>query len=109
MKVLQRIETYISVILAGKLRVSLLSVSVRSCGQTIYILYVFLWDSIKARVQNGIPDSYIHAVLHEESEIWTSLPHGFIKEGLLYIVAATLASRVFVASVYRHRDSAKCM
>ena len=62
---------------------------VRCYGQnnTIYILYV--WDPIKACVQNGISGSYMDAVfvlvVREELEIWTSLPHSLIKEGLLQL------------------------
>ena len=39
--------------------------------------------------QNGVSGSYMHAVFelkaHEASEIWTSLPHTFTKEGLLQL------------------------
>ena len=69
----------------------LLSVSVRSYGQnkSIYILYVSLWGPCKARGQSGISGSYMDAVfklkVHEASEIWTSLPHTFTKEGLLQL------------------------
>ena len=51
------------------------------------ILYVFLWDRIKARVQNGTVTwmllSSNKLVAHEESEIWINLPHSLTKEGLL--------------------------
>ena len=57
--------------------------------KTIYILYVSLWGPYKAHVQNGVSGSYMDAVFelvaHEESEIWTSLPHSFTKEGLLQL------------------------
>ena len=47
----------------------------------------FLWGPFKGRVQNGISGSYMYAVFklvaHEESEIWTSVPHSYTKEGLL--------------------------
>ena len=73
----QRIETYTKDSFGENVqpRVSLLSVSMRSYGQnkTIHILYVSLWDPIKACVQNGISGSYIDAVfelvVHEQSEI----------------------------------------
>ena len=71
--------------------VPLLSVSMRSYGQnkTIYILYVSLWDPYNAHGQNGVSGSYMDAVFelraHEASEIWTSLPHTFAKEGLLQL------------------------
>ena len=43
----------------------------------------------KARGQNGVSGSYMLAVFelraHEASEIWTSLPYNFTKEGLLQL------------------------
>ena len=42
-----------------------------------------------ARVQNCVSGSYMEAIFelvaNEESEIWTSLPHSFTKEGLLQL------------------------
>ena len=42
-----------------------------------------------ARGQNSVSGSYMHAIFelkaHEASEIWTSLPHTFTKEGLLQL------------------------
>ena len=74
-----------------KCEAHLLSVSVRSNEQdkTIHNLYWSLWGPYKARVQNGVPGSYMDAifklVVHEESEIWTSLSHSFTKGGLLQL------------------------
>ena len=49
-------------------------------------LYVSLWDSIKACVQNGISGSYMDAIFEfMVHEIWTSLPHRFAMEGLLQL------------------------
>ena len=53
-----------------------------------YTIYMGPYGS---RVQNGVSGSYMDAifelVVHEKSEIWTSLPHSFTncKEGLLQL------------------------
>ena len=89
----QRSEMYTIVILGynpGKLTRSLSTFSFcEELWPTKYILYVYLWGPYKARGQNGISGSYMYAVFelkaHEASEIWTSLPHTFTKEGLLQL------------------------
>ena len=47
-------------------------------------------QEVVAPVQNGISGCYIDTVFefmaHKESEIWTSLSHSFIKEGLLQLL-----------------------
>ena len=57
--------------------------------RSICILYVSLWGPCKARGQNGVFGSYMHAVFelraHEASEMWTRLPHTFTKEGLVQL------------------------
>ena len=49
----------------------------------------FIWGPYKARGQNGVSGSYMHAVFelkeHEASEFRTSLPHTFTDEGLLQL------------------------
>ena len=46
-------------------------------------------EPIKARVQNGVSCSYMHAIFelvaHKQSKIWTSLLHSFAKGGLLQL------------------------
>ena len=45
-----------------------------------------LYGAYKVHVQNGVSGSYmVKLVAHKESEIWTSLPHSFTKEGLLHL------------------------
>ena len=56
----------------------------------LYTFYMSPYGApYKARGQNGISGSYMHAVFelkaHEASEIWTGLPHTFTKEGLLQL------------------------
>ena len=56
----------------------------------LYTIYIAIsLGPFKTHVQNGFSGCYVHAVfelvVHEESNIWTSLPHSFTnnKEGLL--------------------------
>ena len=59
----------------------------------LHIIYIAssLWGPFKARVGNGVSGSYMYMdaifklVVHEKSEIWTSLPHSFTKGGLLQL------------------------
>ena len=57
----------------------------------LYTFYMGLYGAPTrhVRVQNDVYGSYMDAVFellaHEESEIWTSLPHSFTKEGLLQL------------------------
>ena len=78
--------------------------SVRGYGQNkiIYILFVSLWDIIKACVQNGISGSYMDAVfdklvVHEESEIY----HTVSPRKAYY---NSQVSRVCVGCAYVSRD-----
>ena len=65
----------------------------------IYLYYVcyILGPRGPPVIQDGVPGSYMLAVFkhvaHEESAIWTSLLHSFIKGGVLKV------NRVCVASV----------
>ena len=74
-------------------RASLLSVFVERYDQnkSIQNLYGSLFGPYKACVQNGLTGSYMDAIFefvaHEESEIWTSLPHSFTEADLLQIPA----------------------
>ena len=56
----------------------------------LYIFYMSLYGApTKHVVTMAVSGSYMHAVFelkaHKASEIWTSLPHTFTKEGLLQL------------------------
>ena len=56
----------------------------------LYTIYICpcgsLWVPYKVCIPDGVSGSYMRAVIklvaHEELEIWTSLPHSFIKKAL---------------------------
>ena len=64
-----------------------LSVSVRSYGQNITHIYMYLYGTASRHMFKMASLAVIYAVFelvaHEESAIWTSLSHSFTKEGLL--------------------------
>ena len=72
------------------------STKIGSLCQSFVVNYTYTWSvsvfapppgfTVTARVQDGVSGSYMDAVFelvaHEESEIWTSLPHNFTNEDL---------------------------